>query len=366
VALVHDWLNQYGGAERVLEHLVGVFPQAPIHTSIYWRQAMPSAYEQWDIRVTWMDRLPGIHRWHQVYFPLYALAFGNLRIGASQASEDARIDLVLTNKSGFCHGVRTGAVPQLCYCLAPTRYVWQFGQYAAREQLSPAVRVALAPVVSALRQWDFRAAQRETVSFVAISREIQERIREYYHRESVIIYPPVDIDRFAPVAKPDSYYLVVSRLVPYKRIDLAVRAFSELGLPLLVVGDGRDRGALEAIAGPSVTFLGRLDDDALPGLMARCRAFVFPGLEDFGIAPVEAQASGRPVIAYRGGGALDTVIPGLTGTYFDVADVTSLIDAVRSFDVQSIDPMACRRNAERFAAARFREQILQRACSLLG
>ena len=365
VALVHDWLNQYGGAERVLEHLVGMFPQAPVYTSMFWPESMPAAYSSWDIRTTWMDRLPGIHRWQQVYFPLYALAFSLLRLDASDANKGAGFDLVLSNKSGFCHGVHTGTIPQLCYCLAPTRYVWQFRQYAARERLPGVARVLLAPAVSALRRWDYRVSQRETVHYVAISRNIQQRIREYYGRESEIVYPPVDIERFAPVADPEDYFLVVSRLVPYKRVDLAVQAFSELGMPLLVVGDGRDRGALEAIAGPTVRFLGRVSDSDLPGLLARCRAFVFPGLEDFGIAPVEAQASGRPVIAFRGGGALDTVVPGVTGTFFDAPTVASLIDAVRTFSAQQVDSGACRRNAERFGPARFRRQILRQVRAVL-
>lgn len=368
VALVHDWLNQYGGAERVLEHLVDIFPRAPIYTSMVWHAALPAAYRAWDIRTTWMNRLPGIHRHHQVYFLLYALAFGGLNLGGSQSGTHGSplYDLIITNKSGFCHGVLTGATPQLCYCLSPTRYVWQFDHYAGREQLPASLRLLLAPVVAALRRWDYRVAQRDTISFVAISTEVQRRIREYYNRDSEIIYPPVDIERFAPVSEPEGYYLVVSRLVPYKRIDLAVHAFSELNLPLWVVGDGRDRAALEAMAGPTVKFLGRVDDGELPGLLARCRAFVFPGLEDFGIAPLEAQASGRPVIAYRSGGALDTIAEGLTGEFFDEPSVTSLIDAVQRLQALSIDPQMCRRNAERFAAPIYRERMLDKVKQMLS
>jgi len=367
VALVHDWLNQYGGAERVLEHLVDIFPRAPVYTSMVWHAALPAAYKQWDIRTTWMNRLPGIHRHHQAYFPLYALAFGGLHLDdALSGTRGAPYDLVITNKSGFCHGVPTGTKPQLCYCLSPTRYVWQFDHYAAREQLPAVLRWLLAPVVAALRRWDYRVAQRDTISFVAISTEVQRRIREYYNRDSEIIYPPVDVERFAPASEPEGYYLVVSRLVPYKRIDLAVRAFTELSLPLWVVGDGRDRATLEAMAGPTVRFLGRVDDQELPGLLARCHAFVFPGLEDFGIAPLEAQASGRPVIAYRGGGALDTIVEDVTGVFFDAPSVTSLIDAVQRLQAHRIDSQICRHNAERFAEPIYRQKILDKVGQLLS
>ncbi len=359
IALVHDWLNQYGGAERVLEHLVALFPQSPLYTSIYWRERMPEAYRRWPIRTTWMDRLPGVYRHHQAYFPLYAMAFATLRV-------EEPYDLVLSNKSGFCHGVPTGEKPHLCYCLAPTRYVWEYEAYAAREHLPAALRAVIRPVVAAPRRWDYRVAQRPTLHLIAISREIQRRIRRYYRRESAIIYPPVDVERFRPAAQHGDYYLVVSRLVPYKRIDLAVRAFTELGLPLLIAGEGRDRAALEAMAGPNVTFLGRVPDEALPELMANCRAFVFPGREDFGITPVEAQAAGRPVIAYGEGGALDTVIEGETGTFFHEPTPQALAEAVLRFDAEAVDPLACRANAERFAADRFRRAIREAVDAVLA
>jgi len=370
VTLVHDWLNQSGGAERVLEHLVGMFPQAPIYTSMYWREGMPAAYRTWDIRTTWMDHLPGVYRHHQLYLPFYALAFGLMdladarsigtdagRVGAGEYT-GAGGDIVISNKSGFCHAVKTGAIPHLCYCLAPTRYVWQFEGYAARESLPGALRVLLRPLVAALRRWDYQAAQSAALHFVAISTEIQQRIREFYGRASEVIHPPVDVQRFAPAASHDDTYLIVSRLIPYKRIDLAVRAFTALNLPLLIAGEGRDRAALEALAGPSVRFLGRVDDAELVRLLARCRCLVLPGLEDFGLTPVEAQASGRPVIAFRGGGALDTVIEGQTGVFFDAATPESLIDAVERFGALSFDPQACRANAERFAPERFETELL--------
>ncbi|MCJ7551695.1 MAG: glycosyltransferase [Anaerolineae bacterium] len=388
VTLVHDWLNQSGGAERVLEHLVGMFPQAPVHTSIYWRDGMPAAYRTWDIRTTWMDRLPGVYRHHQLYLPFYALAFGRMdladprgvgadaggvgadagSVGADARSvgADAGGDIVISNKSGFCHAVKTGTLPHLCYCLAPTRYVWQFESYAARENLPGAVRVLLRPLVAALRRWDYHAAQSAALHFVAISTAIQQRILEFYGRSSEIIHPPVDVLRFAPDASHDDSYLIVSRLVPYKRIDLAVKAFTALNLPLLIAGEGRDRAALEALAGPSVRFLGRVDDAELVRLLARCKGLVLPGLEDFGLTPLEAQASGRPVIAFRGGGALDTVVEGQTGVFFDAATPESLMDALERFSVQSFDPQACRANAERFGPERFEAELMAAVGRVVG
>ena len=352
IALVHDWLNQYGGAERVLESLHAFFPAAPIYTSMYWRDGMPPAYRTWDIRTTWMDHLPGVYHHHQRYLPFYALAFGWMDL------RDQGYDLVLTNKSGFCHAVRTGDVPQLCYCLAPTRYVWEYETYAAREQLPAAVRIGLKPLVLLLRRWDYTVSQRPTIRYLAISREIQARIRRYYGRTSEIIYPPVNVERFRSAADHDDYYLIVSRLIPYKRIDLAVKAFNRLGLPLRIAGKGRDREALEAMAAPNVEFLGYVPDEEVGALYARCRALIFPGREDFGITPVEAQAEARPVIAYSQGGALDTVVPGETGAFFHEPTVEALVEAVRAFDAEAVDPLACRANAERFSVERFRREIL--------
>jgi glycosyltransferase involved in cell wall biosynthesis len=348
LALVHDWLNQIGGAEDVLEVLAEMFPSAPIYTSMYWPERMDPSYRAWDIRTTWMDRLPAIHRHHQPYLPLYSLAFAGLDLSG--------YDLVLSNKSGFCHGVRTGETTHICYCLAPTRYVWDLDAYAAREALSPVAKAALRPLVALLRRWDYRAAQRVD-HFIAISREIQARIQRHYDRDSIVIHPPVETSRFAPAAIQDDYYLIVSRLIPYKRIDLAVRAFNQLDLPLVIAGDGRDRPALEALAGPTVTFLGYVPDGDLPDLFARCKATVLPGVEDFAITAVQAQAAGRPVIACGAGGALDTVIEGETGVFFPEMTVEALSEAVREFDPDGVDPQACVRNAARFDAGVFKKRL---------
>jgi glycosyltransferase involved in cell wall biosynthesis len=351
LALVHDWLNQIGGAEDVLDTLVQMYPESPLYTSLYAPNVMPAHYQQWPIHTLWSDKLPSIHRHHQPYLPVYPVAWGGLNL--------SQYDVVLSNKSGFCHGFQYG--PQtlhICYCLAPTRYVWQLETYIAREGLGKPIEWALRPVIAAMRRWDFQAAQR-VQHFIAISSDIQQRIRDYYQRDSVIIYPPVDTTRFTPVtdSEVEDYYLIVSRLIPYKRIDLAVQAATRLGVRLKIGGKGRDLDRLKTMAGPTVEFLGYVPDEELPGLMARCKAFLFPGLEDFGITPVQAQAAGRPVIAYKGGGALDTVIPGVTGEHFDDLTVDRLVSVMQGFDGTRYNPQQIRDHALRFDTAVFKHEL---------
>ncbi len=352
LALVHDWLNQRGGAEDVLDTLVQQYPQQPVYTSLYAPDIMPAHYQTWDIRTLWSDHLPGIRRHHQPYLPVYPLAWNSLDLSA--------YDVILSNKSGFCHGLRFDPQTSLhvCYCLAPTRYVWQPEHYLKREGFGRVVEWGLRPLIALLKQWDYAAAQRVT-HFIAISSAIQERIKRYYDRDSVIIYPPVDTTRFQPVAESavEDYFLVVSRLIPYKRIDLAVQAATRLNLPLKVGGTGRDMARLREMAGPTVEFLGYVPDDQLPALMAKAKAFIFPGLEDFGITPVQAEAAGRPVIACRGGGALDTVVPGVTGEYIDAQTVESLAAVMQAFDSTRYDPQTIRRHALQFDTRIFTQQI---------
>ncbi len=345
-------MNQIGGAEDVLNALVGMYRKAPVYTSIYAPDKMPSHWQQWDIRTLWINRLPFIHNKHQAFFPLYPLVWGGLNLG--------NYDVVLTNKSGFCHGVQTGPKTlHVCYCLTPTRYVWHYDAYMARENVSPLLHEAVRPIINLLKRWDYRAAQRVN-QFIAISSEVQQRIKNYYGRDSIIIYPPVEVaERFQPAPSHDDYFLSVGRLIPYKRVDLAVQACTRLGLPLKVAGRGRDIERLQAMAGPTVEFLGFVPDADLPDLFARAKAFIFPGEEDFGITPVQAQAAGRPVIAYRGGGALDTVIEGKTGAFFDDLSVESLMTALQHFDEQAYRPDDCRQNALRFDRAVFEQQLSQ-------
>lgn len=351
VALVHDWLNQIGGAEDVLENLMAMYPERPLYTSLYWREKMPAHWQQWDIRTSFIDRLPGARRKQQLYFPLYPFAF--------EQFDFRGYDLVISNKSGFCHGIITGPETlHVCYCLTPTRYVWRYHQYAEQENLGRLTRLLLPPFLTQLRQWDRLAADRVDF-FIAISQEVRRRIAKVYGRESVIIYPPVDTQRFTPAARLDDYYVIVGRLVPYRRIDLLIEAFNKMGRRLLIAGSGRDRERLEALAGPTIEFLGYVPDADLPDLLARAQAFMFPGEEDFGIAPIQAMAAGRPVIAFAAGGALDTVIPGETGVLFTEQSAAAIISAVEGFDAMTLSPAHIRAHAEQFDTAVFRQKLSQ-------
>ncbi|MBI2845251.1 MAG: glycosyltransferase [Chloroflexi bacterium] len=350
IAFVHDWLNQYGGAEQVLAALHEIYPLAPIYTSIYRPEAMPQSWQEWDIRATFMDRLPEIHRRHQPYLPLYPLAFSRLDL--------SDYDLVISNKSGFCHGVKTGPrTLHICYCLTPTRYIWNYADYVREERIGRVARAMLPLFISLLKGWDYAAAQR-VGEFLAISKTVQQRIKRFYNRDSVIIYPPVDVERFSlDTNEPEDYFLILSRLVPYKRIDLAIAAFNRTKRPLLVIGEGRDRARLEKMAGPTVQFLGNLPNGQVAHYLSRARALIFPGEEDFGLAPLEAQAAGRPVIAYAGGGARETVIEGETGVLFTEPNQRSLIEALQRFQGMSFDPAALRANAQRFSKQVFQNRL---------
>ncbi|MGC8786026.1 MAG: glycosyltransferase [Anaerolineae bacterium] len=349
IAIVCSWLNQYGGAERVLEAVHALYPEAPIYTSIFWPEALPPAYRDWDIRPSFLNRFPLIHRHHQWYLPFYPYAF--------EGFDFSDYDLVLSITSAFAHGIITSPKTlHICYCLNPARFLWDYHNYVAREGLGRLVRLVLPLFLYNLRLWDRLAADRVD-HFLAISHTVQQRISKYYGRDAEIIYPPVDATRFSASTEHDDYFLVISRLVPYKRIDLAVKAFNRLRLPLYIIGDGRDRRALEAMAAPNVRFLGRVNDEALARYLSRCRAFIFPGEEDFGIAPLEAQAAGRPVIAYAGGGALETVVEGKTGLFFHEPTPESLMEAVQRFDDVSFDPAAIREHALHFDRAVFQQKF---------
>jgi glycosyltransferase involved in cell wall biosynthesis len=360
IALVHDWLNQAGGAEVVLQVLHEMFPAAPIYTTIVDPTRVPEA-EAWDVRSTWMDRLPGIHANHQPYLPVYPLAWSTRRVEG--------FDLVLSNKSGFCHGLRAPGAAHVCYCLTPTRYVWQPQDYLAHESGTRGKRLALRALLPALKRWDYSAAQRVD-RFIGISSVVRERIQRYYDRESEVIFPPVEIQRFQPLPGPQDYYLVLARLVPYKRIDLAIQAFNRLGKRLVIVGDGRDRARLEAMSGPSIEFRGRLPQDEVDHMLASCRALIWPGIEDYGLVPVEAMASGRPVIARRAGGVLDTIVEGETGVFFgkthredeepgesDAALIDALVDAIQRSEATTWSVEANRAQAARFGREAFEEKL---------
>ena len=345
VALVHDYLNQTGGAERVVESFHRLWPEAPIFTTIADRAAMPASLRDADIRVSWMQRLPAWRRHFRALLPLYPFAIDAFDLSA--------FDVVISSSSAWAKAARArpGAV-HVCYCHTPMRWVWDYDHYVAREGFGPLTQLALPPIIAALRRWDVRTASRPT-HLVVNSRVVQDRVRRSWGRTSELLHPPVETARFSVGEGRGGCHLVVARLAHYKRIDLAVAAFTQLGLPLEIIGDGPARASLEAMAGPTVTFRGRVDDAGVARAMRDCRALIFPGEEDFGITPLEANACGRPVIAYRAGGATETVRDGVTGLLFDAQSPSSLADAVQRAEAVAWDAVAIRRYAEEFSVDRF-------------
>jgi glycosyltransferase involved in cell wall biosynthesis len=349
VAITADWMDTAGGGERVLAHLRALYPEAPVFTTVHDPRKSPEALRGMDVRTSFIQRIPLVRRSHLAFLPLMPLAFEQFDL--------SEYDVVITLNSACAKGVvtRPGAL-NLCYCFTPCRYIWDlYHEYT--EGRSALARALFAPVAHYLRMWDRLSADRVD-HFAAISREVAGRIRKHYRRDAEILYPPVDVERFHPTGRrPEDFYLVVSRLVGYKRVDLAVQAATRLGRRLVVVGAGPELKRLRALAGPTVEFRGRLPDPEVAQLYAQCRALLFPGLEDFGIVPVEVQAAGRPVIAYGRGGALDTVVDGVTGTLFGAQTVDALAEAMLEHERGTWDPAACRRNAERFDAAEFRRRL---------
>ncbi|KPV53675.1 glycosyl transferase [Kouleothrix aurantiaca] len=348
VAIIHDYLNQYGGAERVLEALHDLYPQAPVYTSIYDADAMPASYRGWDIRTSWMQQLPGWRRHFRKYFLLYPSAFESFDL--------SQYDLILSSSSAYAKGVIPAPhALHICYCHTPMRFAWRTDDYVSREGFGQLQRTVLPVALSYVRLWDVSTAPRVDC-FIANSRAVEARIKRYYGRDALVIPPPVDLAPFCP-RPPGEFYLAGGRLIPYKRLDLAVRAFTALKLPLKIFGDGRDRAELQRLAGPNVEFLGQVSEQQRHELFAECRAFVFPGEEDFGITPLEAMAAGRPVIAYGAGGALDTVIEGVTGRFFAEQSAGALAAAVAASRADTYDPMVIRQHAEAFGRELFIERI---------
>jgi len=351
VALVHDYLNQMGGAERVLLAFHDLFPQAPIYTSIYEPSRVDRRFRGIDIRTSRLQRLPFIKRHHQPFLPLYPFAFESFDLRA--------YDLVISDSSAFAKGIVTSPdALHICYCHTPMRWAWNYAEYVERESLGRLARMALPPFITFLRMWDYATAGRVDY-FLANSPNVAARINKYYRREAVVLPPPVETARFQLAPAHEDYFLIVSRLIPYKRIDLAIQAFNQLGLPLRIIGGGRDEARLRALAGPTIRFMGKLSDEDVRSQMARCRAFIFPGDEDFGLTPVEAQASGRPVIAYGSGGALASVVAGATGLFFDEQTPDALAATVRRFRDEDFDPLAIRRHAEEFDLDHFTNRFAQ-------
>lgn len=350
VALIHDHLTQYGGAERVLEALQAIWPEAPTYTLRYDPAVMGQAFAHKTIRTSFLERLPFARRAFRWFLPLMPLA--------TESYDLSNFDVVISNSSAFSKGIITAPhAIHICYCHTPTRYLWSDTESYIAELRAPRfVKAALPLLLHKLRSWDQLAANRVD-HFIANSETVERRIQKYYRRESQVIYPPVDIERFSISTEPKTYFLAGGRLVAYKRFDLVVDAFTKLGKPLKVFGTGPELADLKKRAGPNITFVGRVSDDERARLFANAIAFINPQEEDFGITPVESMASGRPVIAYRRGGAIETVIDGVTGVFFDEQSWEELADVVLHFDERQFRPEKIRAHAEQFATRIFRKQI---------
>ncbi|HZY98207.1 MAG TPA: glycosyltransferase [Candidatus Baltobacteraceae bacterium] len=342
VALVHDYLNQRGGAERVFARIAQGWPEAPVYTALYDPAATGDLISPERVRVSYLSRIPYSRRFFRALAPLYPRAFESFDLAA--------YDTIVSSTTAWAKGVIVppGAV-HVCYINTVSRFTFAYDEYVGTKLARP--------LVDRLVEWDRRAAQRPT-RFVANSRNVAARIQKYYGRDSDVLHCPVEIDRFTVGSGGGDYFFIASRLLPYKRVDFAIRAAALAGVRLLVAGSGPAEAALRRQAdGTTTTMLGYVDDARVNALIGDARAAILPGEEDFGLVPLEAAACGRPTIAFRGGGALETIVDGVTGEFFDDASAESLASVLRTFDPARFDAAALRAHAETFAPARFIERL---------
>jgi glycosyltransferase involved in cell wall biosynthesis len=347
VARVQDFLLDVRGAERVFLALCDLFPQADLFTAVYDERGTEGRFAARRPTTSFLQRMHPDARTFRALLPLYPYAM--------EALDLRGYDLVISSSSAWAHGVIADAdAVHVCYCHNPFRYAWN-AREATLAKYDPLRRAALGFVFQRWRQWDWIAAQRVD-QYAANSETTRKRVKRYFGREATVLYPPVETERFAPGPVGDEF-VVLSELMPHKRIDLAIAAFNELRLPLTVVGNGPDARRLRRMAGPTIRFTGRVSDAEAAALLSSARALVVTATEEFGIAAVEAQAAGRPVIALREGGVRETVLEGETGLFFDRAQPAALVEAVRGFDPAAFDPDACMANAQRFDVAHFRHGL---------
>jgi glycosyltransferase involved in cell wall biosynthesis len=362
VAIVHDWLTGMRGGEYCLEVFCELFPDADLYTLLYSPPHISTTIRSMKIRTSWINRLPGVKKYYRYCLPLFPSIVEKFAL--------SNYDLVLSSSHCVAKGVLPNGALHVCYIYSPMRYVWDMYEAYFGPNSPWKARIGMALCRSYLQRWDVQSAQR-VHSFIAISNHIAAKVKALYGRDATVIYPPVDVERFYIRESQEPYYLIVSALVPYKRIELAIDAFNKLRLPLKIAGDGPLKRSLAKKAGPNVEFLGWVEDHLLADLYASCQALVFPGEEDFGITPLEAHASGRPVIAYGKGGVLETVVPldhfrqerasnqGPTGVFFSEPTAKSLMAAVDYFQKKRLafNPSAIRLRASSFSRERFKLQI---------
>ncbi len=351
VALVYDRVNKWGGAERVLLVLHELFPDAPLYTSVYNAEKAPWA-KVFKIKPSFLQSVPFASSSHEFYPYLMPIAFESFSFDA--------YDLVISITSESAKGIITTAKTlHVCYCLTPTRYLWSGYETYFENQF---LRLGLLPIISYLRKWD-RVASVRPDSYIAISNEVKKRIKKYYQRDSEVVYPPVEIPNTTHNSKLTTqnkgYFLIVSRLIRYKKIDIAIKACNDLHIPLKIVGEGMDKRRLQEMASSNVEFLGSLTDAKLIEYYKGCLGLITPSEEDFGLSIVEAQKFGKPVIAFRKGGAKETVIDGKTGVFFDEQSTYSLAKAIEQFNNLAIRSEDCIENAQRFSKVRFKDEFMK-------
>lgn len=353
IALVHDFLVKLGGAERVLKVLADHFPDAPIYTLLYDHARVGGVFAQERIRCSSAQRFPRFLRRR----PRYLLPFLPAAIEKFDLSQ---FDLVLSSNSAFAHGIITNtSTHHICYYHSPMRYAWDWThRYPHEQRVGGLRRFAMERILHRVRQWDREAADRVDTP-VANSLTVQDRIAKYYRQKAPVIYPPVDVRRFKVTHDHDNFFLIVSTLSPYKKIDLAVQLFNKIGRKLFIIGDGADRARLQDMATDNIVFLGKQSDASVTDYLQRCRALIFPGEDDFGITPVEAMACGKPVLAYGRGGVCETVIPGITGEFFTESTVASIESGLARLllNESTYDRSAIRAQAEKFSTAVFLKEI---------
>ena len=349
IAVVHDYFTQLGGAEKVAEELYNMLPGADLFATVALEGKMPETLRQVRVHTSWMQSLPKMASHYRLYFPLYPLAVRSLDL--------SDYDLIVSSSSGYAKGVQVNSdAIHVCYCHTPMRWVWSYDSYSSRERFGGSIRAVLPALIGGLRLWDEGAA-RQPDHFIANSNAVADRIMRSYGRYSEVIVPPIDIHRFTVSKEQDDYYVVLARLVSYKRIDLAVSAFTQMNRKLIVIGTGPALEELKAEAGPTIHFAGRMSDKDVEECVQRCRALIFPGEEDFGMAPVEVAAAGRPTIAFRAGGAMETIVDNVTGVFFDEQTTESLVEAVERFERQEWSPRIIRNHAEGFSREVFKSRF---------
>jgi len=350
IALVHDWLVNMRGGEKVLEVLCELFPNAKLFTLVHHKGKLSPPIERMEIKTSFIQKLPSATSKYQYYLPLFPTAI--------EQFDMREYDLVISSSHAVAKGVRVRKdALHVCYCYTPMRYIWdQYEQYFGKDRASFVARASMKIFVNYLRRWDVTSSK-SVNEFIGISEAIRERIRRTYNRDSIVIYPPVNTKSFSLSQKNDGYYLIVSALVPYKMVDLAIEAFNRLNSRLIIIGSGGEEQKLKHIANKNIEFLGWVNDEEITKYYAGCSALIFPGEEDFGIVPVEAMASGKPVIAFGKGGALETVVDLKTGLFFKDRNAESLIEAINKFEGMSFDPVAIREHSLRFDRSIFKESI---------